>query len=218
MNKAMEYEVIDNFPFTCYHIDRAVCFGSYDKRTVKQFAQWFQENKEDRLRMLIGCVRSDPKYADWNPDYSRESLRTLARWLYDNVEPEKFTDEEYAIMQSRMYDSGGRCLGVASEYNVTIRTKSIIVDVGIYLGEVMIHEHDWLFWEQELGGGRKSVDYGYMVIRIKFSKPYSLSFNPVEIADVHAFRVLKSKLGIQPYDPDRMVKAYDNNCKYVEQR
>lgn len=214
----MEYEEINNFPFPCFHINDVLHFGFYDKKTVKQFGQWFQDNKEKRLQILIGTVKSNPKYADWNPDFSRESLFMLTEWFYDEVEPRKYTEEEYAIMQSGMYDSAGRCFGKAFEYNFTIRTKSIIVDVGIYLGEVMIHEHDWLFWEQELGGGRKFSDYGFMVIRIKFSKPYTLSFNPVLIADVHAFRVLKSKLGIQPYDPDRMVKAYDNNCENVERR
>ena len=152
MNKPM-YQVINNLP-----IDYD--FQSKTKEELKLYAKWFEENKESRLQELIKAVKTTKGYENWEADYSPESLKMLGKWFEENVETEKLSEEEYKEKRAAVPDEIE-----IKDWDITIKTRSLAVDIGIYFGEVFIKNHEGLKWEQYFSRSKYDMDKGHMVIK-----------------------------------------------------
>lgn len=74
---------------------------------------------------------------------TKEELKLYAKWFEENVETEKLSEEEYKEKRAAVPD-----YIEIKDWDITIKTRSSAVDIGIYFGEVFIKNHKGLKWEQ----------------------------------------------------------------------
>ena len=96
-----EYEILTNLPRTHY-------FGDWDKKDIRAFGKWFMAEKDNRLQMLFDEIHRDPEFANWNPDFSLDSLKWLSRkkvWIINR--------KQYLCIY------GNKDIGTISTYSTT---------------------------------------------------------------------------------------------------
>ena len=113
-------------------------------------------------------------------NFSEKSLEVFDRWLISHIECVKLTKEEYEFKRKSIPDYID-----IMDWRFSDDTFSNIINVGLYLGEVMIHKHPDLKWEQYL---KKTVDYGQMVIRVG-----QIEMNPMRLVNVTCLKIVKNK-------------------------
>lgn len=155
-------------------------FTAIDKKDVKSYAKCFWAEKDERLKIFIGNVASDCNINPSELDFSEESLEVLDRWLVNHVECVKLTKEEYELKRKLIPDYIG-----INDWRFSDETFSNIINVGLYLGEVMIHKHPDLKWEQYL---KKTVDYGQVIIRVG-----KIGMNPMRLVNTICFKILDNR-------------------------
>lgn len=149
----MSYQIINNLP-----ID--FIFNDKSKNELIQYAKWFDTNKEQRLKQLIEAVRTTKGFESWEADFTPTSLKRLGSWVKKHIKTEKISEELYK--QKRL--SIPKYISI-SDWDLTNETYSILIDTGIYLGEVFIKNHNHLKWEQFFSKIKNDTDYGHMVIK-----------------------------------------------------
>ncbi len=98
------------------------------------------------------------------------ALKGLGQWLQQNIETEKLSKEEYQAKRKEIphYIE-------LEDWDLTIKARSLLVDAGIYFGEVFIINNKGLKWEQYFTRIRNDSSHGHMVIP-GFGK---LNLNPI---------------------------------------
>ena len=157
----MKYNIINNLP-----IDYD--FSLKSKKELKLYEYWFIENKEYRIQELSKAVNSTGKFENWCADFSPSSLDNLGIWLEENIKVIKIPDNEYKDIRLKVphYIK-------LNDWDLSIESRSLLVDVGIYIGEVFIHTYPMLKWEQNLSKRRGDNNFGHMVIKMQ------IDFNPI---------------------------------------
>ena len=153
-----------------------------DRKVVKSYAKLFFAEKDERLNKLIDHVASDCHVNPSELNFSEESLEVLQRWLVNHVECIKLTKEEYEVVRKTLPDYID-----IDDWRFSDETFSNIIDVGLYLGEVMIHKHPDLKWEQCLNG-KKNINYGLMIIRLGKKE-----MNPMGLVNTICLKIVKNK-------------------------
>ena len=151
----MKYNIINNLP-----IDYE--FSAKSKKELKLYEYWFIENKEYRIQELSKAVNSTGKFENWCADFSPSSLDNLGIWLEENIKVIKIPDNEYKDIRLKVphYIK-------LNDWDLSIESRSLLVDVGIYIGEVFIHTYPMLRWEQNLSKRRGDNNLGHMVIKMQ---------------------------------------------------
>lgn len=149
------YQIINNLPIE-------YAFQSKTKDELKLYGNWFKENKNSRLNYLIEYIKSTPNYQYWNADFTPESLKELGKWLKENVETEKIPEQEY----NKKRDEIPNYIEL-NDWDLTIKTRSILVDVGIYFGETYINTYKNLKWQQYFSKIKRDVNNGHVIIKLK---------------------------------------------------
>jgi hypothetical protein len=157
------YQIIDNLP-----IDYE--FSTKTKDELKLYGVWFKENKDKRIAYLMEVVKSTQNFENWKADFTLESLKELGKWFSENTETTKISEEEYKIKRAQIPD-----YIELDDWDLSIKTRSFIVDVGIYFGEVFIKEHKNLKWKQYFSKIKRDINNGHMVIS-NFGK---MELNPI---------------------------------------
>lgn len=146
------YKIIDNLP-----ID--LDFSTKTTKELRLYREWFYDNKDERLHILTEAINNTEEFESWQMDYTVESLLSLGKWFKSQVSTEKFSEEEYKVQRENIPD-----YIKISDWDLDIRTRSLIVDIGIYLGEVFIHQYKNLQWEQFITRSKLHADRGQMII------------------------------------------------------
>jgi hypothetical protein len=147
------------------------------KQELERYFHWFMQVMPERLNELTAVVRSTPGYEDWRPDRTPDSLRELGRWLAGQVSVRSRTDEEVKKIEE------GLIFPIEiSGTELTARTLSLAMDVGMYLSDVLKTNHPNLNWDQP-STNKRFIDYGQPVL-MKF-KPGP--FNPVRMVVTLAY-------------------------------
>lgn len=154
MSKIDEYHPIDDLP-------TSLDMGGQPIRVQKLYGAWFVLNKEKRIKELIKVVKSTNGYEGWNPDFSKDSLLLLGRWLKENITTRKMTKEEYMEQRRKTPNYIEIC-----DWELTYRSMSLLYDAGIYFGETFNHTFPSYKWEQCLSRAKYYVDVGHMLIKI----------------------------------------------------
>jgi hypothetical protein len=154
-----------------------LAFREMQKKELNRYFEWFMEVRLQRLSELAGAVKQTSGYEGWQPDGTPASLDALGRWFAEQVDVRARTDHELKKIQSRLVLP----MDVPGE-ELTTRTLSLAMDVGIYLSQVFLKNHPVLQWDQPLGN-KKFVDYGQPVL-IKFRPG---PFNPVRMVVTLAY-------------------------------
>jgi len=173
MNKKDNYHLIDDLPTNLDMRGKPI-------RIQKLYGVWFAQNKEKRIGELIKVVKSTKDYEDWNPNFTKESLVLLGKWLKENITSRKLTDEEYREKGRQLPD-----YIKIEEYDLTYRSRSLLYDAAVYFGETFIHSHPELKWEQCLSRAKLYVDVGHMLI-----KKNSRIMNPVMQFEILGWGIL----------------------------
>jgi len=149
----MNYGIIDNLP-----IDYQ--FSTKSKKELELYGEWFYKNKDKRIYELFKAVSSTVGFESWISDFTSNSLKELGTWLKQNVEIEKIPDDDYKKKRAEISD-----YMELKDWDLTNKTRSLLVDIGIYFGEVFIHTYSQLNWEQYFSTRKKDNDQGHMVIK-----------------------------------------------------
>lgn len=152
-------------------------FREKDKKELKIYEVWFNENKDKCLLELEYLVQSTLGYEDWQMDYSKESLLGLGKWLKTNVKIQQLSEEDYAKVRATVPDYID-----IDDWTLTLETRTILLDAGIYFGEVFIHNYKNLYWKQHFSLAKnRDINHGNMVISLSNKKGSDL--NPIRITN-----------------------------------
>jgi hypothetical protein len=158
-------------------------FREMSNDELEGYKTWFMTAIPERVAELQGAIDSQEDQTDLILDYNPSSIRELGPWLFREVEIRPRTAEEIDRIKGRsVFD-----IGFSSE-ELTNRTFSLAVDVGMYFGETLARQHPNLEWHQPLGD-RKFVDFGQMAL-LGFGR---LVLNPVRITVTLCYGVASGK-------------------------
>jgi len=139
------------------------------KKELHSYYQWFMESLPQRVNELAEAVRQTPGFECWQADCTPSSLDGLGEWFARQVEVRNRTQEEIQTIQNRQAFP----IDIPRE-ELTNRTFSLAMDIGMYLSQVFLKNHPFLKWEQPLGN-KRFVDYG---------QPSLAGFGPVTLNPV----------------------------------
>jgi hypothetical protein len=166
----MTYTIIQP-PFT-------LRFREMSKPELKSYYSWFMQVLPERIAGLEAAVRESPAYVSWRADFSPDSLATLGAWFAAQVEARPRTPEELDEVTSRLSFP----IDVPGE-ELTNRSFSLAMDVGMYFSQVIIKNLSGTKWDQPLRN-EKFADYGQPVIMGFGTVP----LNPVRVMVTNAYK------------------------------
>jgi hypothetical protein len=179
-------------------------FWEMSKKELREYYRWFMEIIPQRVNILANTVSATPGFEDWKPDYTPASLSTLGGWFATQVETRTRTQEE----RQELMSSSRNPIDVP-DYDLTNRTFSLAMDVGMYLSQVFLQNHPSLKWDQPLGS-KKFIHYGQPVLVGGFAG--NIPWNPVRIAVTLAYGLVKkSKTGAALRD------IYDKGSRMISE-
>ena len=165
-------------------------FRNMSAGELKGYRAWFLDSIPARAIVLQNVVRADPDFATWKPDHSRASFDNLASWLCGQVETRPRTAEEIDEIKRRSaYDFG------VPPNELTNRTFSLAMDVGMYFGETLRTQYPHLEWDQPLKS-KISADFGQMVL-LGFGR---VALNPVHIAVTFCYGIASGRRTATRFD------------------
>ena len=160
-------------------------FHNMPKDELRAYYRWFLEQIPERIPELEKAVRETPGYERWGADATPSSLDALGEWFVGQVETRPRTKEEIAeLTRESPYP-------IDIEPNdLTNRTFSLAMDIGMYLSQVLMKNLPELRWEHPLGSS-KFVDYGQPVLKGSGRVP----LNPVALMVTLAYGITRKRHG-----------------------
>jgi hypothetical protein len=176
----------------------AVDFKESDKQLLRQYFDWFVAEIPSRLRELQRAIDSTGGPA-FQLDFSRESLLALGQWFAPLVETRELSRAEISAWKASLpyYID-------APTSDLTDRTKSLCVDIGIYEAETLRHHFPFLKWELRTKN-KRHAEYGRPVLS-GFLK--SMEFDPAGF-------VLGDKLSEDPTRTHEIARTFDVWSEYA---
>jgi len=191
----MKYEIINNLP-----ID--LDFSTKTTKELRLYRDWFLKNKDKRLETLQKAITTTEGFENWEMDYTKKSLKSLGKWFCQNIITEKISALEYEKKREEIPD-----YIEIDDWDFTIFTRSLFVDIGIYLGEVFIHQYKQLQWEQYITRNKLHADRGQMVI---------CGFNRLCLEPIHIILVIGGRIVNNECSGDEIYKIYNVWGKFLK--
>lgn len=166
----MAYEIVQP-PFT-------LDFPSMSKKELKAYFEWFLASIPERVGQLVGAIQETIGFEDWQGDFTPSSLDRLGEWFASQVEVRARTNDEIQTIESQT-----QFRIEIPRWELTNRTFSIALDVGMYVSQVFLQSLPALKWHQPLGG-KTFVDYGQPTL---VGREIKLGFNPVRMMVTQAY-------------------------------
>lgn len=174
----MAYSIIQP-PFT-------LKFREMTKQELKSYFEWFLKMIPERIGILERAVHdSSPEFSSWSADCSPGSLKTLGEWFAGEVETRARTQEELDELKSGLSFP----MDVPTD-DLTNRTFSLAMDIGMYFSQVILTNLPGTKWDQFLKNSREA-DYGQPVV-VGFGV---VSLNPVRILVTLAYGIASKEKG-----------------------
>ena len=170
------------------------------RKELRAYFEWFMDQIPIRLIELTHAVQGTPGFEHWYPDFTPESLDVLGVWFAQAVETRSRTAEEMEELR--------RNSPIPIELptdDLTNRTFSLAMDIGMYLGQVFQRSFPNLKWELMLGG-KRNINYG---------QPVLVGFRVTPLNPVHLVVVSAYKLAGKNSSGDRLRELYDTWSDYV---
>jgi hypothetical protein len=150
-------------------------FEKMSKKELKDYARWFHEVLPRRVEVLAEAVRQSPGFEQWTPSLAPDSLASLGPWFKAQVNVRQRTPEELNALPAHIRDW--------AKDELTDRTISVAMDVGMYLSQVFLANKPTLQWDQ-IFGSNKFIDYGQPVLT---GLGNNVPFNPVRMMITMAY-------------------------------
>ena len=173
-------------------------FPEMSKKELRAYFKWFQEIMPGRIEQLASTVQSSPGFENWKQNFSPDSLNALGEWFATQIETRPRTQEEIDV-----FNAQAPFPIELSSTELTNRTFSLAMDIGMYLNHVILKNNPSVRWDQPLGGKRSS-DYGQPVL-VGFETDV-ISFNAVHALVVMAYSLRNKKCG-----GERLREVYEIN-------
>ena len=158
----------------------AAGFEQAPKAALRAYRQWFEAAIPGRIEVLREAVRATVGFRRWKPDLTPASLDPLGRWLEGQVGTRRLTKAEVAAIEAE----SARTFPIPiPERTLSDRTLSLAMDIGMYVGTVVLRNVANTRWDQPLRG-KLNADYGQMVLQ----GPGPVPFNPIRVVEVLAQR------------------------------
>lgn len=133
-------------------------FANWSRKTARSYFDWFLgqiSERKDELARLVSRLSPGCRLDD-----SPDSLRCLGEVFVSEVRTRPSTQEEIA-QQGEALTPRLREVVETEVWELTDRTLSLCLDVGIYFAEVLHKEHPTLEWDLWT---RKTVEYNRPVL------------------------------------------------------
>ena len=153
---------------------------------LRAYYDWFIGEIPARIQELEANVQETKGYERWGADFSEESLDALGTWFVGQVSTRKLTREEVEEVKKNI--SFPVELPI-DDWRLDLKTLSLCVDIGMYMGEVFRTNHPSVHWDIKLKGSRNYIDFGAPVL-IGFGE---VPMNPLRIVEVVAIKKVKGK-------------------------
>lgn len=161
------------------------------KKELDRYFQWFMDVLPQRVKGLAEAVRETPGFETWRPDCTPASLDTLGQWFAGQVETRKRTQDELQKIRTQQQFPVD-----IPEDELTNRTYSLAMDIGMYLSQVFLKNFPFLKWEQPKGD-KRFVDYG----QPSLAGFGTVTLSPVAVAVTLAYGLAKkTKTGKRLHD------------------
>jgi hypothetical protein len=171
-------------------------FRELSKAQLKSYYQWFMSVLPGRIQGLETEVRQAAGHPEWRSDCSPDSLRALGEWFAGQVQVRPRTEQEIEEIRANLV------FPVEVEgVELTSRTFSIVMDLGMYFSQVVLKSLPGTKWDQPLGT-KSFVDYGQPVLT-GFGR---VPLNPVRIMFTAAYKIARQK-------PVRLTDLYETWAK-----
>jgi hypothetical protein len=171
------------------------------KKEIKDYFQWFMDILPQRLDQLTAVVKQTPGFENWLPDCTADSLDALGEWFAGQVEKRNRTEEEIQTIKSGLVFP----MDIPGE-ELTNRTYSLSMDIGMYLSQVLLKNHPSLKWDQVLSD-KKFADYG---------QPLLTGFGPVPLNPIRIGHVIANGLASKNKNGKRLREIYDYWAQRVQ--
>jgi hypothetical protein len=168
------------------------------RQEARAFFKWYVSQIPERMAALEHAVRSDaaPEYRTWQADRSPDSLEVLGRWFAEHIrmvpvpEADKPARLEALRQEARRQNLPEKHWGIleVSPYEFDRQSCSLIIDVGMYLGEVLRQNCPNATWHL-LVGGKNNVYYQKPVIK----GPGRLVCEPKNLVHVMALKLVEKR-------------------------
>ena len=185
----MEYDVIQP-PFTLE-------FRTMSTEEATNYFNWFMGQIPIRIKVLEQAVQSTAGYEDWQADYTPASLEKLGQWFCEHVETRKRTEDEKEAIYSKAPE-WFRSVEI-EDWELTNRTFSLAIDIGMYLSCVLEKNVPGLKWEL-VRKPKNDVDFQQPVL-VGTGK---LVFNPVRMLVIYAYSLADNTRG-----PEGLKELFD---------
>jgi hypothetical protein len=152
-------------------------FAEMPKKELKRYFEWFMEVIPERLGELTEAVKQTHGFEDWQSNRTPASLDQLGNWFAGQVQTRSRTKEEIEKITTGLLFP----IEVSRE-ELTNRTFSLAMDIGMYFSQVLLQNHPSLKWEQRIGS-KRFADYGQPLLAGFGPAP----LNPVRIAVTLAY-------------------------------
>lgn len=169
-----EYKIINDTP-------HGFDWWNQNLRQLRAFETWFFLNKDTRLQELNSEFK---RVSHKDLDFSISSLKDVGIFMKAAITPVELSADEYNELKSKYTET----IDIPT-YDISIKSRSLIFDIGIYFGEVFIRNHSKLTWSQCRCRSKLDINRGHMVIRLNNS-PYVKYLNPVDLMLVQGWKVL----------------------------
>ena len=154
-------------------------FAEMPSEELKRYRAWFHEITPKRIAELAKAVNGTTGFEEWEADELLDSLDGLGEWFATQVTTRRRTDEETdEIKLDLLYP-----IEVPDE-ELSNRTFSLAVDIGMYFGRVVLRNVPGTRWEQPMEN-KNFADYGQPVIVGRGTVP----LNPIRVLVTTAYRI-----------------------------
>lgn len=180
-------------------------FREMAKPELLSYYKWFMDCMPERIAALQDAINGTIGFENLILDLTPESLVTLGNWFAIQVETRKRTLDECAEIFLKAPDW---FQSVAIEdFNLTNKTFSIAIDIGMYLSLVFLKNNSTLKWHHIITGSKKNVDYGQPVIEGFGQKV----FNPVRVTIAMAYGIAR-----KTHTGARLPEIYNIWVQYIK--
>ncbi len=176
-----------------YTLNTPPFYGNWSvlsRNQAKIYYEWYIEHIPKRIEVLQQALRTskEDSYQEWIATKTKLSLDVLGKWLVDNVTVTPVKEERrQEIIQEREAVIPKKYLSILElpDEELSEQTLSIIIDVGMYLGETFRHHFPQVQWELYTKN-KRYIDYQRPIL-IGFGK--MVDCNPERLVDVLARRI-----------------------------
>ena len=180
-------------------------FREMSKKELKAYCNWFIDQIPLRVAILERTVKNTPGFEDWEMNYLPTSLDKLGEWFALQAEKRERTEDEIQEAYNKL--SGPfKDIHMISKWELTNKTYSIAIDIGMYVSQVFLKTFPSLEWQFTLKGRKDHIDYGQPVLA-GFGK---MAFNPPQIMIVLAHGLVNKKR-----NKYRLRELYETWKKYI---